>query len=561
MVFKVGALMAMVALFLGAKAALAAPAPNDILTPPAPPGPRINGPTIFGVRPGNPLLFTIAATGDAPIHYQADHLPDGVHLDAENGQLSGICTTAGKYELMLHATNDRGSAQRSLTLVVGDQIALTPPMGWNTYYAFRLNISDALVRKQTAAMVSSGLINHGWSYLSIDEGWENKPGAKSGDLSGPGRDTAGAIVPNRKFPDMTALCRDIHAQGLKIGIYSSPGPLCCGGSEGTYQHEDQDARTFADWGFDYVKYDWCSYAKIARDARIEEYARLLPASARELKSLLTLEGALEDKRPRTPDDTRQLGDVTQKLEALYAQMDPGKKKQVDVKLASAPYQQFAASLAKVKRDMLFSFCQYGMDDVWEWGKDAGGNSWRTHRDIIDDWTRVSTIGFGEAGLENYAGPGHWNDPDILQVGVENKGIPSRLTADEQYTHVSLWCLLSAPLLIGGDLTKLDPFTLNLLTNDEVLAVDQDSLGIEAHRISQDGGAEVWAKKMADGSQAVGLFNRDAEPRQVVVSRADLHLSGRQRARDLWRQKDLGDFTDRFQALVPPHGVLLISVAG
>jgi alpha-galactosidase len=356
------------------------------------------------------------------------------------------------------------------------------------------------------------------------------------------------------------LCRDLHAQGLKAGIYSSPGPLCCGGSVGTYQHEDQDARTFADWGFDYVKYDWCSYSQIAGEIRAREYASLLPAFADQIKTLLDRAMAIEAKRPRTPDYTAQLNKINATLDTLYAQMDPVKKKQVDTEIASAPYRQFGASILKTKRDRIFSFCQSGVDNVWDWGAAAGGNCWRTHRDIIDDWTRVSDIGFGEAGLKQYAGPGHWNDPDILQVGVENKSVPSRLTPDEQYAHVTLWCLLSAPLLIGGDLTKLDDFTLNLLTNDEVLAVDQDALGKQADRISQKGSAEVWAKQMENGSRAIGLFNRGSKEQRVAVEWKDLNLTGAQIVRDLWRQKDLGTILDHFDALIPSHGVLLISAS-
>jgi alpha-galactosidase len=482
----------------GGKASAQEASSTNILTPPAPATPRINGPRVFGVRPGNPLLYTIPATGDAPIHFEADHLPDGLSLDPATGQITGSVATADDYTVTLRATNDKGSDEKPVKIMVGNQISLTPPMGWNTYYGFRLNISDALVRQEADAMVSSGLINHGWNYISVDEGWANKGSADDPATAGKVRDSSGAILPNSKFPDMKALADYIHTKGLKIGLYSSPGPLCCGGQVGSYQHEDQDAQTFANWGVDYLKYDWCSYSKIYKE---------------------------ED----------------------------------GVDGLKAPYQLMTTSLGKVHRDIVFSFCQYGLGNVWEWGADAGGNLWRTHHDIIDKWTTVETIGFGESGEEKYAGPGHWNDPDILQVGVENKGVPSRLTPDEQYAHVSLWCLLAAPLLIGGDMTKLDDFTLNLLTNDEVLAVDQDPLGKQAGRVTVNGTSEVWAKKMADGSLAVGLFNRGETDNQVTAAWTDLSLSGQQVVRDLWRQKDLGTYSDNFAATVPAHGVLLISI--
>jgi alpha-galactosidase len=298
---------------------------------------------------------------------------------------------------------------------------------------------------------------------------------------------------------MKGLADYVHALGLKIGLYSSPGPWTCGGCVGSYQHEEQDAQKYAEWGFDYLKYDWCSYGDIA---------------------------------PSNPNRDELM----------------------------KPYRVMRAALDKVPRDILFSLCQYGMGNVWEWGAQVGGNSWRTTGDITDTWGSMSGIGFAQDAPARYAGPGHFNDPDMLVVGKVGWG-PSlhdtHLTPNEQYTHISLWCLLCSPLLIGCDMTQLDAFTLNLLTNDEVLEVNQDPLGEQAHRVGADGSVEVWAKKMEDGSTAVGLFNRDEVEKPVTAKWSDLNVKGKLRVRDLWRQKDLGTFTDSFQAPVPRHGVVLI----
>jgi alpha-galactosidase len=222
-----------------------------------------------------------------------------------------------------------------------------------------------------------------------------------------------------------------------------------------------------------------------------------------------------------------------------------------------------AALNQVPRDIVFSLCQYGMGNVWEWGAEVGGNCWRTTGDITDTWSSMSRIGFGQAGHEKYAGPGHWNDPDMLVVGYVGwsaKVRPTRLTPNEQYTHISLWCLLCSPLLIGCDMTKLDEFTMNLLSNDEVLEVNQDPLGRQAARVAKHGTAEVWAKDMEDGSKAVGLFNLGEEDAPVTATWSDLGLTGKRMVRDLWRQVNLGKSSGQFQATVPRHGVVLVRIA-
>ncbi len=490
--------------------------PAVILTPASSPKPRINSAQIFGVRPGSPFLFTIAATGDRPMTFSASGLPNGLQLDPQTGHITGVLTNAGEYNVKLTAENSLGSAKRNLKIVCGDQITLTPPMGWNSWNCFAGAVSEDRVKAAADAMVKSGLINHGWTYINVDDYWQNHRDSSDPTLRGPFRDTNGTIVPNARFPDMKGMADYIHGLGLKAGLYSSPGPWTCGGCAASWQHEEQDAQTYANWDFDYLKYDWCSYGDIA-DGK-DPNAKGIPTWAE----------------------------------------NPGTNGQ---KVAAYPYQVMGNFLRKQNRDILFSLCQYGMKDVWEWGASVNGNTWRTTGDINDSWSSMSGIGFHQDEAAPYAGPGHWNDPDMLVVGKVGWGNlhPTRLTPNEQYTHISLWCLLSAPLLIGCDMTQLDPFTLNLLENDEVLAVDQDPLGKEATTVAKTDDTRVYAKDLADGSKAVGLFNLGETEGQVQVKWSDLGLKGKLHVRDLWRQKDLGKFKDSFTVTVPRHGVVLIRV--
>lgn len=463
--------------------------PAVVLTPKTGPKPRINGARVYGARPGAPFLFSIPATGDSPMTFSAENLPAGLQLDPSAGIITGALTKKGAYEVRLRARNSQGSAERPLKIICGDLIALTPPMGWNSWNCFGCDVNEGNVRAAADAMVTSGLIQHGWTYINIDDCWEA------------GRDAEGKVLSNKKFPDMKALTDYVHSKGLKIGLYSSPGPKTCAGHEGSYQHEQQDAQRYAEWGFDYLKYDWCSYGGVAPRPNHEQLLK--------------------------------------------------------------PYQVMRAALNSVPRDIVFSLCQYGMGDVWEWGAEVGGNCWRTTGDITDTWSSMAGIGFGQAGHEKFAGPGHWNDPDMLVVGYVGWSArvrPSRLSPNEQYTHISLWCLLDSPLLIGCDMTKLDDFTLGLLTNDEVLDVSQDPLGRQAGRIAKDGMQEVWAKDLEDGSKAVGLFNRGEDDAVVTAKWTDLGLTGKCLVRDLWRQKDQGVSNDQFQATVPSHGVVLIKIS-
>lgn len=486
-----------------------------ILTPKPGPAPRINGPKIYGCRPGHPFLYRIPATGERPMAFSAKELPEGLKLDPKTGIITGAVQQRGEYSVQVRASNAKGATERSFKIVCGDRIALTPPMGWNSWNCFASAVTEDHVKAAADAMINSGLHEHGWSYINIDDFWQKHHNSPDPTLGGPGRNAEGRIVPNPRFPDMKSLSDYIHARGLKAGLYSSPGPWTCGGCMGSFGFEELDALIYAEWGFDYLKYDWCSY----------------------------------DPKKETPrgDD--------QAMEKFIGSIEPGKLREFMV-----PYARMRAALDKAPRDIVYSLCQYGMGDVWTWGDQVGGNCWRTTGDITDTWQSLSSIGFNQAGHERYAGPGRWNDPDMLIVGKVGWGPqlhPTRLTPNEQYTHISLWCLLSSPLLIGCDMTQLDEFTRSLLTNDEVLEVNQDPLGRQAARVVQKGTQEIWMKEMEDGSRAVGLFNRGEFETVVTARWSDLGLTGAYTVRDLWRQKDVGIFDQEFSAPIPRHGVMLI----
>jgi alpha-galactosidase len=533
-------------------------APEDlsqkILTPKPAPAPRINGPKVFGVRPGNPFLFTVAASGERPMTFAADGLPQGLQLDPKTGLITGVLKDKGEHKVTLRAKNSLGEAKREFKIVAGSQIGLTPALGWNSWNCFGPAVTAEKVQAAADAMAAKGLINHGWSYINIDDYWEQNPGRMANDptLGGPGRDANGKIVPNPRFPDMKGLVDHIHGLGLKAGIYSGPGPTTCGGCLASYQHEQQDVDSYVEWGFDYLKYDWCSYSRIAAQ---EAQARF---DATNTAPRITNTEATATGTNTTGRRGRGRGGPP----LVHAE---------HVK----PYQLIGDILVKAPRDIIHSLCQYGNDNVWEWGTQVHGNSWRTTGDISDNWRSLTLNGFRLGGHEKYVGPGHFDDPDMLIVGVLSVASgrnlhPTRLTADEQYTHISLWCLLASPLLIGCDMTQLDDFTINLLCNDEVLEVDQDPLGRQASRIVQDTEKliEIWAKPMEDGSRAVGLFNRSEEDTTITVKwsdftnspMTDLKVSGKQMARDLWRQKDIGTSDNEFSAKVPRHGVVLVKLS-
>jgi alpha-galactosidase len=477
-----------------------------ILTPQPGPAPRINGPKVFGVRPGSPFLYRIPATGERPLTFAVENLPAGLAVDPATGIISGAIKERGSYPVLFKASNAQGAASREFKIVCGDTLALTPHLGWNSWYVWENHVTDAIMRAAADAMVSTGMADHGYMYVNIDDCWAVKPGAADSTLQGEPREPSGRINSNPRFPDMKALTDYIHSKGLKAGIYTSPGPTTCAGHVGAWEHESADMERFVEWGFDFLKYDWCSYGKIAKDKSREEFQK--------------------------------------------------------------PYRMISEILRRQPRDIVLNLCQYGMGDVWEWGKEVGGNSWRTAGDLGGTFEKIGEALFrdgfdlyAEKGLHRFGGPGGWNDPDYLLIGYLSnwKGatVPTPLTPNEQYSHVSLWCLLAAPLILSGDITRLDEFTLSLLANDEVIEVDQDPLGKPGQRVAKQEDLEVWARPMEDGSLAVGLFNRGDGLKVVEVKWEDLGIKGPHMVRDLWRQRNIGIVDEKFEALVAHHGAVLV----
>ena len=498
-----------------------------ILTPPERPEPQFNGADIWGVRPGHPVLYRVPVSGVKPIKFTAKNLPAGVTFDTNKGILGGVAPEKkGDYDILITAENSKGRAERTIRLAVGDKIALTPPMGWNSWnvWCYRLTAEHAM--SSAKAMHDSGLGDHGWSYINLDDWWEmnnsncqrvemRKKDLGTEDVIGPARDAQGRINPNRSFPDMNKLTDYIHSFGFKAGLYSGPGPLTCGLCEASYGHELQDATSWAEWGFDYIKYDWCSYTKI-----FEKETGVHPYS-------------LNKSRYREE----------------YAK----------------PYRLMGECLKKQKRDIVYSFCQYGMGETERWGKEAGANCWRSWGDLKDGWTWMEQAIDGHLDAEywKYNEPGFWADPDMMIVGQQysfGSDHPSYLTPNEQYTHVSLWAMVGSPLLIGCDLTKLDDFTRNLLVNDAVIAVSQDRLGRTARRIRHVDSQSVWVRELSGGATAVALVNRSPITRELSVSFIELGLgSGEHYVKDLWRQRCEGKHSGSYFAQVPPHATKLIYI--
>jgi alpha-galactosidase len=363
-------------------------------------------------------------------------------------------------------------------------LALTPPMGWNSWNHFGADVTDADIRHAADAMVSSGMAAAGYRYIIIDDGWQGQ------------RDAHGVLHPNAKFPDMKALADYVHSKGLKFGIYSSPGEKTCAGYAGSSGHEAQDARTFASWGVDYLKYDLCSFHK-----HIE-----------------------------------------------------GKSEAEQTAMMQEAYRTMRRALDATNRSIIYALCNYGWGRTWTWGADVGGNLWRTTDDIRPDFESVMFNATAQLGLEKYAGPGHWNDADMLEIG--NKGLDS---PDMQRTHMSLWVLLAAPLIAGNDLSNMSDDTRGILTNRDVLAIDQDPKGIQGRRVAQEGPMQVWIRPLADGSVAVGLVNTMNHSLSETLDLQSLRLRGPVTARNLWKHRDIGriDGTQTFD--VPAYGSVLLKV--
>lgn len=491
-----------------------------ILTPAASEQAQIHGPAVFGVRPGSPFLYAIPATGAEPVRYAVEQLPDGLVVDAKTGVISGTIRSSEKreYATVLIAKNATGTARKSFTIKVGDEICLTPPLGWNSWNCWGTEVSQERVLESARAMVAKGLGKYGWSYINIDDAWQGKRGG-----------SFNAIQSNpATFPDMAAMCDQIHGLGLKVGIYSTPWVTSyagfVGGSSanasgawsyekmssdtwsirddfwfvGEHTFDEVDAAQWAAWGIDYLKYDWF------------------------------------------PNDLESTKRMAQALKKSGRDIVFSTSNTCPVHLAS--------------RIGTIANCIRTSGDLKDrWDQDG------SHLNIREQW--VLHKAWIEAGFAG--GPGHYPDPDMLVVGhvstagKDGEPKPSRLTADEQYSHISLWSLWSAPLLIGAPINMLDDFTLNLLTNSEVLDLQQDANARPARSVLCSPDFEVMVKDLADGSIAVGLFNLKEEDAVLTFDWDMAGVKGPRKIRDVWRHKDIGTFDQAFSAMVPGHGVVLI----
>lgn len=517
--------------------------PEVILTPPSPAKPRIHSPKVYGTHPGSPFLYRIPATGNRPMRFRVENLPHGLSVAESTGIITGRIETAGDYKTVLIAENGSGQDRSDFTIKAGPTLALTPPMGWNSWYIYYSRVSDSILRRAADKMIESGMADFGYQYVNIDDCWAVRLNSSDPEIGGEVRHADGSLRPNKRFPDMKALTDYVHAKGLKTGIYATPGPKTCAGYTGSYGHEKQDLQTMAGWGFDFLKYDWCSYGKLIPERTLETCRK--------------------------------------------------------------PYQLIWDELSKIRRDMVINLCQYGMADVWKWGGEVG-NCWRTTGDLgILEGSSMPPfyyIGLSNARHGEYARPGAWNDPDYILIGWFRNALKEEvfektaLLPDEQYAYMSMWSLMAAPLIYSGEMSLLDPFTLNILCNHEVIAINQDVLGKQARILRKTANELVMVKDLEDGSKAVGLFHvtDDANagepdlvdeeaagmagvwkgtvepadlfiwdshpsPSKIRITAAELGLGNTFQARDVWRQKDLGTFTGTYTADVPYHGVVLIRV--
>jgi alpha-galactosidase len=366
-------------------------------------------------------------------------------------------------------------------------LASTPPMGWNSWNWFFGKVTDKDIRQAADLMVSSGMRDAGYNYVNIDDTWEGK------------RDENGVLHSNEKFPDMKALADYVHSKGMKIGIYSSPGPKTCAGYEGSYGHEQQDANLYASWGIDYLKYDLCSFHAIMSQ--------------------------------EAPDD-----------QAKQAQ------------IMRAAYEKMHQAILKAGRPLVYSLCQYGWDAVWQWGPEVGANLWRTTGDIQPDFDRMSLIGREQAGLSKYAGPGHWNDPDMLEVGN------GKLSLDQSRVHMGLWAMLAAPLLAGNNLSQLTPEITAILTNQDIIAIDQDPLGHQADRIFAEGPIEIWSRPLVGSAVALDIINfgeDDNYLRGINLHLKEAGAGAGWKARELWTGKDLGSIQNGSKFIIKRYSSLLL----
>jgi alpha-galactosidase len=521
---------------------------REILTPKPGPEPRLAGATIFGVRTGKPIRTCVSATGEKPVVFTAAGLPSGISIDSKTGWITGRAPMQqGDSSVVITATNAKGSDSRTLTLRVGNEICLTPPMGWNSWYVHSEGVSEQAIRDMAKAMKDKGLQDCGWTYVNIDDCWmgERDPETKR-------------IQANANFNDMKAMVDYVNSQGLKAGIYSTAWMSTFAGyiggtapnEEGDYSQYyipkderpnpyqvfgrfprgiekrickvgpvwliDRDAQQFADWGIDYVKYDWLEW------------------------DLLTDEEKAAGVQPlRFTNEKREEHGITQRFYHDFRALDR------DIVISLSPKHNPA-------EDAFVSTCS---------------NLWRLTEDIHDEWGRL-ILPFDDELVERLAmtRPGHYGDLDMLQIGpmgtpnrAEKVFRPTRLTPAEHYFQLTLWSIMTQPLLLSCNVPTMDEFDLGLVTNTEVLSVNQDALCRPGYRIRNSKGShEIWAKDLEDGGKAVALFNLADEDQALSISAKELGFTGT--IRDLWRQKVIGDLNESFSCAVSTHGVVFLKIS-
>lgn len=504
---------------------------KQILTPAPAKSPRINGPKIYGVRPSRKFLYRIPCQGQRPIQFDAAGLPKGLKLDKQTGIITGTAPKdKGNYEMSFKAVNPFGAASQKFTLVVGEKIALTPPAGWNSWGGQMIAVSDKVIRKTADIFVDKGFADVGFQYIGIDDCWmrltremyDKRPEYvrkkhRTYDYNkyktiGPIRDGSGNIIPNGKFPDMKAMCDYVHSKGLKTGIYSTPGPQTCQRWAGSYGHERADADQYAAWGFDLLKYDLCSGGTVKRNM------------------MATIEGFT-------------ISDFWKPMSTYLRAQD---------------------------RDILFNLCQYGVKQPWTWAPSIKIQSWRTGGDLnhhVENYfknaLRIATE------LRQYSKPGQWNDPDFMYIhrikDVSDMGRPSKeipLNTNQRYQYVTLWSIICAPFFFSCDIENIDDFTVSLLTNADVVNINQDKLGHVAQVIRDKDNETVMVKKLADKSVILAVFNRDPKTEKTIEVAWDelkQDLCCDQQLFDVWRQKEIGIYKNGISVKLSPDGVALFKL--
>lgn len=459
--------------------------------------PQIHNPAIVGNYPNTELILTIAATGARPISFDAQNLPKGLKLDEATGIISGNVKERGNYTVKLLAKNKLGQQEKEVRIAIGDTLCYTPPMGWNSWNVFADNISEKLVMEMADAMVTSGMRDVGYQYINIDDFWH----AESRDSA-----TGKPVVDPAKFPNgMKYLSDYIHSKGLKLGIYSCAGSKTCGECFGGYKFEEIDAKTYAEWGIDLLKYDFC-YTPIQKGEAVKRYTAM------------------------------------------------------------------GTALKNSGRSIVFSVCNWGIFKPWKWVPQAGGQYWRTTFDIFDVWKgkksgvfrcSVMRILRQQNRVVKYAGPGHWNDPDMLLVGNYGKGKATSwkgkfkgMTDTEYESHMSLWAMMAAPLLSSNDLRMMNDCTQRILTNPELLAINQDAKGEQAKVLEKKRGVWIYKKALINGDIAVAVLNTK---KKHDYFRLGFDLIGTEQSynvRDVWNHTDIGKMNGSIHTQLNPHQALV-----